>query len=568
MRRMNGTTLRFEGAGGGRRARASRLVLVALSFGLSLGGSSCSLIVDREADQCETTADCAAFPGTTCNDGVCTGATIGECQTNQQCVDKMGPFHICRRSDKSCVPLLSPLCTTVEGDYLDDNAFYFGSVTPLTGDEPTGLSNESAIKLALRDFKQAATGLPARPGTDGRLRPMVLISCNDNTESVTGVEAATHLVETVQVPAIIGAAYSGITIALATEVTIPNNVLLISPSATSVNITTLDDNDLVWRTAPSDIFQSSALALYLPQVEADVRAELMLMAADKIKVAFIHKGDAYGSGLATALEEKALFNGALPTDAANTSFYERFNYGDPDNQMQFPTKYAEAAEAVIMQEPHLVVLLGTAEVITEVLVRIETGWTNAAYRPRYLLSDGPVLTTLWETIGADDDLRQRVTGSVPGTVNPIFTNFRSEFDSNFTDEVSSPEIFGAAGSYDATYLLAFSSAASATDTGPNLAEGLKRLIGPGDVFRARRDDISPAFQALASGNSIDFEGASGPLAFDLETGEAPSDIQIWCMPKDNSGNAASTISSGLFYNAATLELQGAFNGAMQCEFDP
>lgn len=566
MRRMNGTTLRFEGAGGGRGARASRLVLVALALGLSLGGSSCSLIVDREADQCETTADCAAFPGTTCADGVCTG-TIAECLTNQQCVDNKGPFHICRKSDRTCVPLLSPLCATVEGDYIDDNAFYFGSVAPLVGDEATGKSIENAIKLAIGQFEQAANGLPPRPGATGR-RPMVLISCNDSTESVTGIEAAKHLVETVQVPAIIGAAYSGITIDMVTEVTIPNNVLTISPSATSVLITSLEDNNLVWRTAPSDIFQSSALALYLPTVEAQVRDELMLMAADKIKVSIIHKGDAYGNGLANALVEKTTFNGANPTDPANDGFYERFNYGDPDNQVENPTKYVDAANVAIMQESHIIALLGTGEAVADVLVKIEAGWNAALpYRPRYLFGDGTVLDALWETVGLDDDLRQRITGSVPGTNNVVFSNFRGEYGSQFPDDVGSPDIFGAAGAYDATYLLAYSSAAAISDTGPNLAEALKRLIGPGEVIQARSDQISGAFQKLASGATIDFDGASGPLKFDPLTGEAPSDIQIWCMPKDTDNTAGSAISSGLFYDAVNLIMDGAFD-TTKCEFTP
>jgi hypothetical protein len=75
------------------------------------------------------------------------------------------------------------------------------------------------------------------------------------------VKVARHLVNDLGVQAIIGVAYSGITISFATAVTVPAGVLAISPAATSVLITSLDDKGLVWRTSPSDRFQGRAAAL-------------------------------------------------------------------------------------------------------------------------------------------------------------------------------------------------------------------------------------------------------------------------------------------------------------------
>ena len=66
------------------------------------------------------------------------------------------------------------------------------------------------------------------------------------------MDEARKLVTTDRVAAIVGSLASGVTIPVAQSVTIPNNIILISPASTSPAITALADNDLVFRTTPSD----------------------------------------------------------------------------------------------------------------------------------------------------------------------------------------------------------------------------------------------------------------------------------------------------------------------------
>jgi branched-chain amino acid transport system substrate-binding protein len=54
------------------------------------------------------------------------------------------------------------------------------------------------------------------------------------------------------VAAIMGADCSGVTGAIASNVAVPNGIVMISPSATSPGLTDLADNGLFFRTAPSD----------------------------------------------------------------------------------------------------------------------------------------------------------------------------------------------------------------------------------------------------------------------------------------------------------------------------
>ena len=62
------------------------------------------------------------------------------------------------------------------------------------------------------------------------------------------------------VVAIMGADCSGVTGAIATNVAVPNGVVMISPSATSPGLTDLNDNGYFFRTAPSDARGGQILA--------------------------------------------------------------------------------------------------------------------------------------------------------------------------------------------------------------------------------------------------------------------------------------------------------------------
>lgn len=551
-----------------RRSRtAAWLGLVLAGFGASGG---CSALVDTDADQCSVASDCeargAAFAGSQCVEGVCVSPGGSGCSTNQECLQSLGDYHVCNKAKATCVSLLSTECTTVEGDYANDAAFIFGSILPTQGaDAPTGRPIENSIRLAVGDFETVSNGLPpVAPGAP--TRPIVLVGCNDASDTDTAVLAARHLVDDVGVPAIVGAAFSGITIKVATEVTIPAGVLLISPSATSVAITSLVDGGLVWRTSPSDVFQASALAGYVPLLEQQVRSELGLMPSEPVKLAILHKGDAYGTGLGGALEKVLQLNGVSALDASNQDNYVRFDYGNPDDPGVNPTKYAEAVAQALELAPHIVLVFGTNEGVADVFQPIEEQWASVqpapGYKPRYLFSDGGLINDLWDYVGANDELRQRVGGTVPGTDNILFKSFKSQYTTKNTDGTS-PDVFGAAGGYDAAYLLAYSAVTLGNTpiTGAGLATGLGKMIG-GTSVDVGSSGINDALAPLLAGNAIEFNGASGPLNFDLATGEAPSDIQIWCLPKDGAGKAQAGTPSGQFYNAATGALEGT---ATQCQ---
>ena len=78
-------------------------------------------------------------------------------------------------------------------------------------------------------------------------------------DSAAATSAAEGLVSD-GVVAIMGADCSGVTGAIATNVAVPKGVVMISPSATSPGLTTLDDKGYFFRTAPSDARGGQILA--------------------------------------------------------------------------------------------------------------------------------------------------------------------------------------------------------------------------------------------------------------------------------------------------------------------
>ncbi len=87
-----------------------------------------------------------------------------------------------------------------------------------------------------------------------------LVTGDDNCVTADMATAAATQVINDGAVGVIGGMCSGVTAAIANNVTVPNSVLQISPSATAATITTLEDKDLVFRTSPSDAYNSEVFA--------------------------------------------------------------------------------------------------------------------------------------------------------------------------------------------------------------------------------------------------------------------------------------------------------------------
>ncbi len=399
-----------------------------------------------------------------------------------------------------------------------------------------------SVELALDDFKQTVVGLPG--GSGGKPRPLVLVECDDGSDNTTATKAANHLVD-IGVPAIIGPGGSGLVTAVVQSSTIPAGVFVITPSATSTSLSGL--NVLLWRTAPSDTVQAIAMQDQVGAIETLFKAQNPTI--PKVKLAIAYQNNTYGTGLFTAVTASLMLNGVAVSDSSNNGFFSPLQY---DATALDPST---AAATVVADKDNLIVGIGTTEIITKFLTPIETNWPGATPRPLYLFSDAGEKPELLTAVAGNDPLRQRIRGTVPGTNNTLFGAFNIQYQGKYKAQAN---VFGMAGAYDSLYLIAYAIVSLGTQpvTGANIAGAMSKMVG-GTKSPVGAANIQSAFQVLESGNAIDIDGASGPLDFDLAKHEALSDITVWCVSTDGSGNPVFT-ASGRYYDSPTQKMTGTF----------
>ena len=123
-------------------------------------------------------------------------------------------------------------------------------------------------------------------------------------DSGAATAAAERLITAEGVNGIMGADCSGVTGAILTNVALPNGMVMISPSATSPGLSTVEDNGLFFRTAPSDARQGVVMT--------DVLMDLGIK-----EVALTYTNNDYGKGLADSFA--AAFEAAGGTITINAA---------------------------------------------------------------------------------------------------------------------------------------------------------------------------------------------------------------------------------------------------------
>jgi len=167
----------------------------------------------------------------------------------------LAAFYFMSTQDRS---VSEPTTTQEEGPVL------IGVIAPLSGEAAVyGTTVSRAYDLAVEEIN-------AEGGINGR--QMKLIYEDGKCTRSDGATAAQKLINIDKVQVILGGVCSAETLAAA-EITQAARVLLISPSATSPDIT--DAGDLVFRTYPSDALEANLMAAYADEELGHERAALI-----------------------------------------------------------------------------------------------------------------------------------------------------------------------------------------------------------------------------------------------------------------------------------------------------
>jgi len=155
---------------------------------------------------------------------------------------------------------------------------------PSADESPGGLGREVSVGILLPETGDlASTGqpmiraaeLPAQQINDSDIDLTVNAQFEDtNTSPDQGITGAESLISS-GVPAVCGTSSSGVNIPVCQETLIPNEVVGCSPSSTALSVTNLEDNDYIFRTAPSDQLQGRVMAQVASErLEAETAATL------------------------------------------------------------------------------------------------------------------------------------------------------------------------------------------------------------------------------------------------------------------------------------------------------
>ncbi len=127
---------------------------------------------------------------------------------------------------------------------------YTGPIESLTPDMAAG------AELAIKEVSESGALL-------GGSKVMSVRGDTTCTDSAAATAATERLVTSDKINAIVGGDCSGVTTAMLQNVALANGIVMVSPSATSPALSSIKDNGLFFRTAPSDARQGQVLTAIL-----------------------------------------------------------------------------------------------------------------------------------------------------------------------------------------------------------------------------------------------------------------------------------------------------------------
>ncbi|QTX05448.1 ABC transporter substrate-binding protein [Agromyces archimandritae] len=368
----------------------------------------------------------------------------------------------------------------------EDQTLKIGTVLPQTGALSfLGPPEEAGVGLAVQDINEADLGVTVEVEWGDSGDP-------DNKAYETTVPRLLSA----DVNALVGAAASGVT-KLFLDQAVGAGVLTFSPANTSPDFTDWDDDNLYWRTAPSDLLQGEVLG---NQIAEDGVSNLGI----------IYLNDAYGTGLAKSLTEN--FEGTGGTVVAS----ESYNAGD--------TSFDAQASTVLAAKPDAVAVIGFEETSTIVPTFVSAGFDGS----KFYFVDGNLKQ--W-----GGDMPVSIAGSKGTTPGPkLSDDFQQRLKDYWKAENGSEleDFTYAAEAYDAVVLLALAALAANSTEGADLAAQLQEVSG-GSGDGEKVDNFADAAKLILDGKKVDYDGYSGPITFDENGDPTEAAIGVYEFGDDN-----------------------------------
>lgn len=306
---------------------------------------------------------------------------------------------------------------------------------------------------------------------------------------------------------IVGPLFSSVLLGIADKV-VENNMLLISYSATSPEITTLEDNDLIWRTCPSDAYAGKKMAHF-------ASTDLALK-----KAAILYRDDNFGIQLAATIEQEFESTGGTITKSmsypANSLIDEGYNL-----QESFTT--------ILYDRPDMIFTITLSAEVANISVDLVSTpayqqlerkpwlFVNDGVQPEEVLANSPPSVTefVYGVSSADKEM-------------PNYKKFKQAYYERYGFVPASY----AENAYDAVYILAYAMQYQQSSDPTVIKEAIPSVTNEqADSHPIDVNKFATGRTFLMEGNTINYQGASSDLEFD-SFGDPKPNIFFWTI--DNS----------------------------------
>lgn len=385
------------------------------------------------------------------------------------------------------VPTATPTATAMP---TGDGVLTIGTLFPTTGATSfLAKAQDAGVELAVREINEAG-------GVNGK--PVVVYHKDSGDAATTKAEESFDGFVSKSVDVVIGPSSSVLAERLLPKV-MSAGMVMISPSATSPVLTTLSDNGQLFRTIPSEALEGRALASIIGES----------------KVALIYYSD--DAGRAVRDEFAAELKDVGGELVASEGFSTTTNDAD------------KIVSALTAASPDIVVLTSPFSAMTknkEIILAVTKANLGG--------------TKLWLTSQNLADYSQALPAGTLKDVNGILEG--APADAEFQKRVKSadPTVTDfryAAEAYDATILAALAAIVAGDDSGSAIASVLRPISSTG----IKCTSFGECLEVLKTRKDIDYDGVSGPLAFDEHGDITSAPYSVYRYGADNTFALVDTV---------------------------
>jgi ABC-type branched-subunit amino acid transport system substrate-binding protein len=379
----------------------------------------------------------------------------------------------CASPDPMPVPTPKPSATPT-----GDGVLRIGTVFPTTGAQSyLGPGQAAGVEAAVREINQAG-GVLGKP---------VEVFHRDSGDATTGtLEQSFADLQTKSIDVLIGPSSSVLEERLLPKV-VAAGIPMISPAATSVRLSGVNQAGYLFRTIPSDALQGSALGATI--------------AGGKAKVALVYLDDDTGVAILGTLTASLKKSGGKLVTA------QKYAADAKDFVPIIDAVKKAAPDAVVFVSPFAAMEQNKA-IITQLSA---AGFGGAK---------------LWLTNGNMADYSQALPAGTLTGVNGILEG--AEPDAAFTAKVKAADpavsnFLYSAEAFDATVLAALAATVAHDDGGLSIANRL-RDVSEGGI---KCTSYGECLDVLKTQSDIDYDGVSGPIGFDKNGDPSPAHYGIY-----------------------------------------